>query len=346
MEADMRRDRTILVAGMVIIIATSLLSMPSTAGAHPSAGAGGDETVPPGRGLGGMTPDPSGNVLLFGGAREENGEQILGDTWIWDGASWTEQHPAHSPAPRADFGMAYDAARHQVVLFGGDDGYTVFNDTWVWDGVTWTQLHPAHTPPSTNLGEAMAYDAARRDVVLTMTGSSGDVTWIWDGADWRDASPPSFPPNRWLPQLAYDFARQLVVQFGGAYDCFEDLCPYRDTWLWNGLTWKKLTGVQSPPARYNHAMAYDAGSHAVVVFGGFGRTGFRDDTWTWTGPDWVRANPVHSPLAREAAMMTWDRHRRVLLLFGGRDAPGGFYRDFHDTWAWDGTDWTCVSGCS
>ena len=50
--------------------------------------------------------------------------------------------------------MAYDAARAQVVLFGGLDGQILQDehplekdDTWVWDGTNWTQKSPANSPP-------------------------------------------------------------------------------------------------------------------------------------------------------------------------------------------------------
>jgi hypothetical protein len=33
--------------------------------------------------------------------------------------------------------MAWDGARGQIVMFGGDAG-EVFGDTWVWDGSNWT----------------------------------------------------------------------------------------------------------------------------------------------------------------------------------------------------------------
>jgi hypothetical protein len=42
--------------------------------------------------------------------------------------------------------MAYDAARGQVVLFGGYDGSGYLNDTWVWDGTNWVQKFPATVP--------------------------------------------------------------------------------------------------------------------------------------------------------------------------------------------------------
>src|SRR5437588_13043860 len=64
------------------------------------------------------------------------------------------------PPARQGMGMAYDAAREQVVLFGwGLDccSGNFFNDTWVWDGTTWTQRFPATSPPArTNI--ILAYD--------------------------------------------------------------------------------------------------------------------------------------------------------------------------------------------
>ena len=37
--------------------------------------------------------------------------------------------------------MAYDAARRQTLLFGGNMfGGRLVNDTWAWDGASWTQL--------------------------------------------------------------------------------------------------------------------------------------------------------------------------------------------------------------
>jgi hypothetical protein len=45
--------------------------------------------------------------------------------------------------------MAYDAATHTVVLFGGISqkctrrGCPVLDDTWTWNGSDWTQQTPA-----------------------------------------------------------------------------------------------------------------------------------------------------------------------------------------------------------
>ena len=81
----------------------------------------------------------------------------LGDTWTWDGTDWTQRTPAHSPSPRYCLGMAYDAARGQVVLFGGYGGGDL-GDTWTWDGTDWTQrnLGPACTITGTNAADVIS----------------------------------------------------------------------------------------------------------------------------------------------------------------------------------------------
>jgi hypothetical protein len=110
-------------------------------------------------------------VVLFGGW---NGSSDLGDTWTWNGTTWTKQHPAVHPSARFGAAMAYDAATRTVVLFGGSG---VSGDTWTWNGKTWTKRHPATSPPA-RVDAMMAYDAATRTVVLF--GGNGRQGYLGD----------------------------------------------------------------------------------------------------------------------------------------------------------------------
>ncbi|HEY1916107.1 MAG TPA: hypothetical protein VGH27_11100 [Streptosporangiaceae bacterium] len=77
-------------------------------------------------------------VVLFAG----DPAAPAGDTWAWDGTTWTEQAPATRPPGLQAAGMAYDAATGSEVLFGGwyytngeHDLRTVYRDsdaTWTW----------------------------------------------------------------------------------------------------------------------------------------------------------------------------------------------------------------------
>jgi hypothetical protein len=66
---------------------------------------------------------------------------------------------------RMHHAMAYDAARGQVVLFGGSGGGSLSNETWVWDGTDWVKKLPSMAP-SARAYSAMAYDLVRERMVL------------------------------------------------------------------------------------------------------------------------------------------------------------------------------------
>jgi hypothetical protein len=70
----------------------------------------------------------TGNVVLFGGGTASTN---FGDTWTWDGSTWTKQDAKTSPPARHSASMAYDAATGNVVLFGGQGG-VFLGDTWTW----------------------------------------------------------------------------------------------------------------------------------------------------------------------------------------------------------------------
>ena len=61
--------------------------------------------------------------------------------------------------------MAYDAARGNVVLFGGGGPPGFLSDTWTWNGSQWTQRFPASNPPGRD-NSGVTYDVARAKVVL------------------------------------------------------------------------------------------------------------------------------------------------------------------------------------
>jgi hypothetical protein len=101
--------------------------------------------------------------VLFGGF---DGTNSLNDTWEWDGQNWKQCSPTTSPPARSSHGMAYDAARQRVVLFGGHQGgVSYLKDTWEWDGQNWNQCKPATSPPARG-GHPMACDLARGSVVM------------------------------------------------------------------------------------------------------------------------------------------------------------------------------------
>jgi hypothetical protein len=98
-------------------------------------------------------PPPS--IILFGG--QVNANDILSDTWQWDGTKWTQLVASglpNQPPPRWDPGIAMlQGAPGQggLVLFGGAQGIPPggwLGDTWVLQtpGGPWTQASVSSPP--------------------------------------------------------------------------------------------------------------------------------------------------------------------------------------------------------
>ncbi|MDQ3787856.1 MAG: hypothetical protein M3422_11495 [Actinomycetota bacterium] len=96
-------------------------------------------TSPPGRSHGGMAQaNRAGGALVLYGGRNGNGTNgLLGDTWTFDGTTWTAKAPPATPGPLERFSMDYDAVLHMPMIEGGHDGNSYFSDLWVWDGADW-----------------------------------------------------------------------------------------------------------------------------------------------------------------------------------------------------------------
>jgi len=59
-----------------------------------------------------------------------------------------------------------------------------------------------------------------------------------------------------------------------------------DTWVWNGRSWMEWKPRHLPGDRMMHAMAFDAGTGRVILYGGVFGARERDDAWQWDGDDW------------------------------------------------------------
>jgi hypothetical protein len=133
----------------------------------------------------------SGANLLerFGDCRESHDTNV----YAFDGSTWSAQPPsAGGPGALCLPSLAADAARHQLVLFGGNSGTGAPppTDTWTYDGAAWKKVSPALSPPARS-DAPMVYDADRQVMVLfggegLSQGQSGALndTWTWDGSSW------------------------------------------------------------------------------------------------------------------------------------------------------------------
>jgi hypothetical protein len=229
--------------------------------------------------------------------------------------------------------LAYDEARGEVVLFGGETGEgSGTNDTWTFDGTAWTELDPPTRPPA-RYGASMVFDSARSVIVLFggLNGVFMNDTWTWDGTTWTDVTPAISPTPRYSEALAYDRRAGQVVLFGGYVRKMASCKPLHDTWTWDGTAWTHQHPTVHPGARNSGGMVYDAAVERSVLFGGVtcraGRVTYLDSTWAWDGSNWLRMGPSASPSRRTGVPMAYDEARSQVVLFGGY---AGAYLD--DTW--------------
>jgi hypothetical protein len=235
-------------------------------------------------------------MLLFGGGSSPHPPIThYNATWDWNGDTWTQLHPAVSPSPRMHADMVYDAAMHEIIMFGGDSGYFpggYDNQTWAWNGTSWKLLHPATSPPPRDT-DSLIYDQAAGAVLLyggyNNTGRLSD-TWSFNGTTWTELSPATSPGvDSPSGQAAYDAARCQPLLFGGD----NGTGGSDNTWAWNGTTWVQLSPAASPGPRAYGSMTYDGALRRVLLFGGYDSltSGDVNTVWEWTGTTWRLAPP-------------------------------------------------------
>lgn len=96
----------------------------------------------------------------------------------------------------------------------------------------------------------------------------------------------------------------------------------------NEPTWTQQSPGASGAARNSFAMATDASGN-VVLFGGWGPSGYLGDTWIWSGTTWTQQSPSTSPAARFGHAMATASSGNVIL-YGGMNTSGFL----GDTWIW------------
>jgi PKD repeat protein len=193
-------------------------------------------------------------AIMFGGS---NGTANAGwnqydTTWAWSHGAWTNLSSSLSvhPSHRDSYGLAYDSASSELVLFGG----------------LWTQC-----PDYTYCG--------------TSPGIYLNDTWIFNANGWTNVTSAAAPENRGGMAMAYDPFDGSILMFGG----FGVAGPLGDTWAWSGtantwalvygsLTVSNLEGSPNPatfgaPVNFNATVAWGTSPYSYSWNFGDGTTG-------------------------------------------------------------------------
>jgi N-acetylneuraminic acid mutarotase len=217
-------------------------------------------------------------VVLFGGVVKN--ESTFGDTWEWDGDSWTQVADT-GPRPRHGHAACFDSVHARVLLFGGEANSKRFGDTWAWDGKAWTQV--ADSGPTPRSGHAMCFEEGRGRAIL-FGGSDIPDTWSWGGKAWTQLNDVGPPPAENAGLVATGRSTILFGGYNRAGTSFTDLI--NSTWELIDAEWTERQNM-GPTGRSSHGLAYDTTRERIVLFGGRGwpdpehrnQTGILADTW-------------------------------------------------------------------
>ncbi|WP_284642501.1 cadherin-like beta sandwich domain-containing protein [Paenibacillus silviterrae] len=215
-------------------------------------------------------------LVLFGGYTGSGASKtLLGDTWLWNGASWTREQPIQSPPPIYNGRMAYDG--YTAILYGGNlgsitqsyVGQTATNNVthddsspllWKWDRAAKSWSSNNGPEPYGRWGQAMAYDGRR---VVFFSGER-DYVHMYNAVLVENLKLPStmYPPMR--GSLAYGWT-------GSAWEYYPLNVSMETVYQSNKDSTGKEYEVQTVPNKLpfplsDASMAFDGKN--FVVFGG------------------------------------------------------------------------------
>jgi hypothetical protein len=192
---------------------------------------------PPARANSSLAYDSGSRQLVLYGGNGPTGSPngLLGDTWTWNGTTWTQQHPSTNPGPLSEAVMATDPTTGHPLLFGGADSSGYRNQTWTWVENNWRNISvPGSPSPRHRFG--MVADTTHDQIVL-FGGETPDntylaETWIWNGRSWSQDRPTVSPGPTFFPGMSDDPASGDVVEFGGNSGNQIN----GNTWAWKATT--------------------------------------------------------------------------------------------------------------
>ena len=173
----------------------------------------------------------------------------------------------------------------------------------------------------------------------TPAAAPPNASFVLNWTNYGNATTGGTPGARAYPGFVYDPADGVSLLYGGEA---ANGTALGDTWtLGSRWNWSALAPVPSPSPRWGSAMAYDATSGSVVLFGGAANNTTDDqDTWSYRNGSWSQLAPAVVPPARAFALLLPSPNGSGLLLFGGNSSTFG---RLNGTWYYHLGSWTQLS---
>ena len=294
-------------------------------------------------------------------------DNVNGAIWEWDGVNWTAtglqnqwlRDTVHSTVS-SDGSVIFAGGNLGSQEWNGTtltilpyvetstDFYSAFRDSqsgniWAVGGVPYIGIVPLCFQTNVLIGEQWVAHDRTVEVGNRFTAgswnptlgtfvafgglSSGPIgvsqTFQFREKSWEEQVTPVRPAWRFRPAMGYDSVSGKTLLFGGGSSY-----SMNDTWLFDGTTWTRYTGL-SPSPRREVSLATDTFRNRMVLMG-------RGDTWEWDGTQWISRGV--GPTAFKTPLV-YDPVRHVCVSFSGLNDPD-WISCSQNTRIWDGVRWT------
>lgn len=281
------------------------------------------------------------NRLTFGTA--DGGTSFapaLGDTWEWDGSSWT-QVPTPALIQAGNASLFWDPIASEVrMILDEVAGTSVGPSLRRYTGSAWELVERSRDESSRRVVTSATWSTANQKplvfagVLLAASGlPNSDVSLLEELAGTPFESLP--PAAQMIPverAVAATEKSGSVLLFGGMSGASRVDSSFR----WTGGRWQRLEPSASPSARDGASMARI--DDQLVLHGGRADNGLRADTWTWNGSTWSQvAEGAETPAARTDASMFSIGD--AAYVFGGSIAGGAV----SETWRYRAGGWSSIA---
>jgi hypothetical protein len=121
-----------------------------------------------------------------------------------------------------------------VVAFGGfEPNVRDRGDTWAWNGSAWTEQPPES---GARTHARMAFEGSLGALVAIGSVGSGGAL-VRRATGWEPLAASGGPRARYLPGVAFDARRRVLVVFGGGDPAGRAV--FSDLWEFDGAAWRQ-----------------------------------------------------------------------------------------------------------
>ncbi|CAG0929857.1 hypothetical protein TFLX_01437 [Thermoflexales bacterium] len=274
-------------------------------------------------------------MITFGG----RAQSTLGDTWITEGAGWSQLSPKVTPSPRFGAAAVYEST--YPLIFGGQSDNQFFSDVWKYKSPpnAWEQIATTGNAPAPRVGASIGVETnplrePYHNLLFVTHGYSDRAyfndTFVLDLTTntWEEISPVNRPSKRKGQAGAFDARQGKLFLFGG-----QDVAGNLMGDLWEldpaKRIWTKIPPSRVQPSpRSGASLTYDF-NRRLWLFGGETNNGMTNELWMYdiASKQWSLIDASNKPSARSRHKSACSYDGESCYIFGGQNANGNALND-------------------